>query len=355
MLLTVFDISCCFQMFNMELRNIWSVKKAVILPTLLWLLTGLISIIEGAALDVRSSGNQQCANAACEDDEPGRFNCGSRQLDCIPNTHTDAKVLDLHGNLLTDLIEESFSHYTHLQNLDLSMNEIQTIAPGAFTGLTNLTNLVLKRNKLEALASGAFTGAHSLEILDLSLNNITLIQPGTFNGLSNLKMLLLQGNHIQVINRGALFGLQSLNKLTLQNNQIHYLNPRIFDGMSHLRSLSLSNNQLTSLPDFTFLLPTLKDLWLSGNPITCDCRIEFLRSELSGSIGSLGLHISHPVLCATPPTLQGVDLRFMKIPLVCKKPTISPVRLTTDYTELKTTKTRSFTKYQVWNFIFGRV
>ncbi|XP_071805750.1 uncharacterized protein [Asterias amurensis] len=312
----------------MELRNIRTVKGGVVLPLSLWLLTGIISTIDGAALDIRSSGNQRCTNAACEDDEPGRFNCGSRQLNCIPNTHTDVRVLDLHGNLLTKLIEKSFSHYMHLQNLDLSMNEIQTIAPGAFTGLANLTSLVLKRNKLEALASGAFTGAHRLETLDLSLNNITLIQPGTFNGLNNLRMLLLQGNHIQVINRGALFGLQSLDQLSLQNNQIHYLNPRIFDGMTHLRSLSLSNNQLTSLPDLTFLLPTLKDIWLSGNPITCDCRIEFLRRELSGSRGTLNLRISHPVLCATPPTLQGIDLRFMKTPLVCKQPTISPNRET---------------------------
>lgn len=315
-------------MHSMELRTIWIVKGAVVLPLSLWLFCGLISTVEGAALDLRSSGNQQCTNAACEDDEPGRFNCGSRQLDCIPNTHTDARVLDLHGNLLTNLIEKSFSHYTHLQNLDLSMNEIRTIAPGAFTGLANLTNLVLKLNKLEALASGAFTGAHRLEILDLSSNNITLIQPGTFNGLSNLQTLYLQGNHIQVINRGALFGLQSLNQLSLQNNQLHYLNPRIFDGMSQLTSLFLSNNQLTSLPDITFLLPTLKDIWLSGNPITCDCRIEFLRKELTGSRGSLSLHISHPVLCATPPSLHGIDLRFMKIPLECKKPKISMVRLT---------------------------
>ncbi|XP_038060764.1 leucine-rich repeat and immunoglobulin-like domain-containing nogo receptor-interacting protein 2 [Patiria miniata] len=301
-------------------------KGVAIMPPLLWLLAGLLSNVEGAALELRRPGNSKCANAACEDDEPGTFNCGSRQLDCIPNSHTDVRVLDLHNNLLTNLIERSFSHYRHLENLDLSMNEISTIAPGAFTGLTNLTSLILKLNKIQALTSGAFTGAQRLRDLDISLNNITVIQPGTFTGLTSLRKLLLQENDIHFIDRGALFGLKNLNLLALQSNKLQYIHPRSFDGMTQLRILQLSDNQLTSLPDLSFLLSTLQDIWILGNPINCDCRIEFLRKGIVDERGSISLHISHPILCAKPPSLLGIDLRFLKIPLECKKPIITKIQ-----------------------------
>ncbi|XP_022085528.1 leucine-rich repeat and immunoglobulin-like domain-containing nogo receptor-interacting protein 4 [Acanthaster planci] len=301
-------------------------SAVAIVPPLLWLLVGLSSNADGATLEQRRAGNRLCTNAACEDDEPGKFNCGSRQLKCIPQSHTDVRVLDLHGNLLTNLIERSFSHYRRLQNLDLSMNEISIIAPGAFTGLTNLTSLILKLNKLQALTSGAFTGAQRLRTLDLSLNNITVIQPGTFTGLTSLRKLFLQENDIKSIDRGALFGLQSLNLLALQNNRLQYIHSRSFDGMTQLQTLQLSENNLASLPDLTFLLPTLQDIWISGNPINCDCRIEFLRRGLVDERGSITLHISHPILCVNPPSLYGIDLRYLKIPLICKKPKIAKIK-----------------------------
>ena len=286
----------------------------------LWILVVITTLVHAARVP-------SCINIACEDDEPFTARCQQRRLKCIPTNHVDARFLDLHGNRLTSLIENSFRHFLNLQKLDLSMNEITSIIPGAFSGLPNLTNLILKLNKIFTISRGTFNGASHLLSLDLSKNNITTIESGSFDGLQNLKTLLLHENLVHNINEGTFYGLRNLNYIALQNNQIDTIEPRAFKGMTKLQTLQLNNNHLTTLPNIKLLLPALKNLWIANNKMQCDCRIEFLRQWLSPKAGSARITVRHPIMCLAPSILQGKDMRVFKLPLKCTTPNIVKVSL----------------------------
>ncbi|XP_026730968.1 connectin-like [Trichoplusia ni] len=244
--------------------------------------------------------------------------------------------LFIHYATLNKIEKRTFTNITTLKEITLMNNKITELDFSAFTNLPSLVNLTIKENKVTEVQRDVFVDLPSLKYLDLSFNSINLAHDGCFEHLTVLNDLILEANSITVLTRDTFRGLANLtrldlrsnklsmlgdltftelwnlNELLLDNNELKFLSERAFDGLALLQKLSMTGNKLKSINEgllegvrglelldlrnnemehFTYdtIKPILENLkmknavlYLSGNRLSCDCRlswIQVLRNE----------------------------------------------------------------------------
>nr|XP_054752308.1 leucine-rich repeat-containing protein 4C-like isoform X1 [Lytechinus pictus] len=314
-------------------------------------------------------------------------NFQTRVVDCqrggftsIPTTFPSyTRTLLLSGNILRNILEDSFVGLSNLVSLDLSSCEIRTISPrafngldnlhtlnlqlnhmdtlpsGAFAGLTNLRELYLQRNQLQILPGDMFNDTIFLSELDIGNNRITQIHANAFSDLSvlwvlnlaynqldsipemalknltNLKHLALSGNPISTIPPMTFSSLTYLNILYLDSLQLESLEFDSFFGLQSVTNIDLSYNQLQTLDPSTFqLLTALKTLLLAGNSWNCECSLLPLVQWLKQST----INYYSPLwYCTNPNELRGMVVYGLEQHDFACEPTITnpPIDTTVGY------------------------
>ena len=174
---------------------------------------------------------------------------------CLPKL----KVLDLAGNLLTDMDPYMFSIESFPSLLAL-----------------NLGRQILKRFVPDCIGETAFKSA-SLKVLSLAYKGADFSASGQINGTTfthcpQLQKLILDGNNFLRVEDDRfveLFGpLRLLATLSLKYCQIEGFSARTFASFPNLSVLYLTGNRIQHIPDGAFdMLPKLHSLDLSSNQI----------------------------------------------------------------------------------------
>ncbi|OCT78704.1 immunoglobulin superfamily member 10 [Xenopus laevis] len=175
---------------------------------------------------------------------------------------------------------------TYVQRINLGYNSISKLEETDFSGLQKLELLMLHSNEIQAIHERAFNDLSSLQVLKMSYNKVKFFHKNTFHGLKKLVRLHMDHNKLEFINPESFYGLTSLKLVHLEGNllrQLHtdtFLTLRYIDifKTSSIKQIYLSDNQLSSLPKDMFSYMTeLEEIYLHGNPWSCDCRLQWLK------------------------------------------------------------------------------
>nr|XP_029516161.1 matrix-remodeling-associated protein 5 [Oncorhynchus nerka] len=232
-----------------------------------------------------------------------------------------------------------------VERMNLGFNTIHHVTQTSLAGLRKLELLMMHGNDLYHIPNGAFRDLMSLQMLKMSYNKLKEINRHTLQGLWSLTRLHLDHNRLEFIHPDTFQGLTSLRLLQLEGNRLQQLHPSTFSTfsmmghfhVSTLRHLYLSENRLTSLPQKLLGgMPQLENLFLHGNPWTCDCRMKWFADWEKNSPGVLKCKKDRAYpggqlcfICYSPKNLRMKEVLGLDT-LVCSSPVItSPDRPTT--------------------------
>ncbi|XP_078583884.1 uncharacterized protein LOC144866397 [Branchiostoma floridae x Branchiostoma japonicum] len=134
--------------------------------------------------------------------------------------------------------------------LDLSGNNITELHNDSFRGLRNMRELYLSRMRLQTIEAGTFAGLENLERLDLRRGMPNMLytfalQDGLFKDLRNLVRLDVDA-YTDTISQWVFRGLTSLKILYLGVADVDYLPDRVFDSLTSLEVMDIVERDNTT-------------------------------------------------------------------------------------------------------------
>eukprot|EP00752_Nemacystus_decipiens_P004155 g3802.t1 len=230
------------------------------------------------------------------------------------------KGLLLSGNRLSS-VPSSVGNLKSLETLELSDNTIRSL-PESIGRLKRLTTLTLSNNGLTRVPE-SLRGLSSVKLLDLSRNAIDRV-PGGLSDLGamtsldmrenkltelpslprgdRLAQVFLGFNLLTTLDGAALLNVSAgLTELHIQSNRIVRL-PEEVGSLARLKTFDVSNNDLAELPAALGYLPELHRLVVDGNPLRT-----IRRSLLSGGASSLKKYLRTRGPCPPYPGLEVAD------------------------------------------------
>uniref|UniRef100_A0A3B4F9C2 Reticulon-4 receptor-like 2 n=1 Tax=Pundamilia nyererei TaxID=303518 RepID=A0A3B4F9C2_9CICH len=280
---------------------------------------------------------------------PMTVSCQAQNFTAVPvGVPYESQRVFLQNNRITELRVGSFGFGT--QVLWLFSNNITWIEAGAFSELRDLEELDLGDNpNLHRLEGGAFRGLEKLQraleshahpkphfFSNLQENNLHFLQDDIFSDLINLSQLFLHGNRIRTLSENVFRGLVNLDRLLLHDNRIRQVNRRAFRDLGRLTMLFLFNNTLAELPSQTLRdTQGIEFLRLNANPWSCGCEARALWEWFREARVS-----SSEVICSSPSTRRGQDLRFLREMDFALCPLPDPGSIAGSTTTTFSTKTR---------------
>uniref|UniRef100_H2ZWM5 Matrix remodeling associated 5 n=1 Tax=Latimeria chalumnae TaxID=7897 RepID=H2ZWM5_LATCH len=230
----------------------------------------------------------------------------------------------------------------HAERINLGFNSIHSLTESSFAGLKKLELLMIHGNDIPKIPNHALKDLTSLQVLKMSYNKLRVITEQTFQGLSSLMRLHVDHNKITFIHPEAFIGLTSLRLLHLEGNLLQQLHPNTFVTFSlfnffktsTIKHLYVSENSITTLsPKLFQSMPLLENIYLHGNPWSCDCSLKWLLDWNRNTGGVLKCKKDRTYeggqlcpKCSTPRQLAKLDVLQVN-DMSCFKPVIhSPLK-----------------------------
>ena len=194
----------------------------------------------------------------------------------IPKDTLNSKLvlLDLQGNKITRIGEQSFYATISLYFLNIMDNIIEYIDETAFSGLRNVYMIKLDRNRISRLLSGVFSSCTRLKFISLAGNPIHDVSNNLFVSPQGLSILDISNVPISEITTDTLRQISQTHYLDLESNTAvgkarHYadLTQIEFPNLSFLR-LSQNHLQSNDCWGVHILADDLKVLDLASNDFT---------------------------------------------------------------------------------------
>ena len=223
------------------------------------------------ALDLSQNQIKRIEDGAFEGmDSLASLSVAENQLSYVPNMMeiTDTlESLDLSKNRFNISALEDLVQFVHLDTLDVAycgLNGSLTLPP-----LSNLTDLDLGYNRLTNIETGDLLKFTKLHTLMLNNNYLkTLFVPTDFP--VTLNELSLNSNDYEDIPAdafGSLANPSRITKLHLSHNNIRFIDEGAFNGLSSLTELYIAHNSVTTIPNLSPCINSLKILHVGYNPL----------------------------------------------------------------------------------------
>ena len=296
---------------DMSHNNMWSLPANSLCGSSLTLQS--LNLSNNHLLDITDLGldssKSACQMNIVELDVSHNFISSLRNGD-LESTASSLKRLDLSGNRLTYLSDESLYSMATLEVLKLADNQLAALPPTVFNKSQQLKELHLQNNSLTLLTPELFNGLEHLVVLNLSHNAIAshLLSHDTFASLTSLRVLDLSYN--QLTDLDFLPSFPNLEALILDHNQLEELTNVPF----HLKRLSVSHNKLKQIDEADLeALLNLTHINLSFNQLRSSSMIKLKVDTLEEVLMSHNQLTSVPTALLNSTTIQSLDLAHNSI------------------------------------------
>ncbi|CAH2050517.1 unnamed protein product, partial [Iphiclides podalirius] len=131
-----------------------------------------------------------------------------------------------------------------------------------------ISNISCKElTELEVLSSQPTrcTYEHAYDMYGAHCGGLRLSKIPSLRG--GIEILDFSDNKLQELHSDTLASYSSIKYLYLAENQIYMIDKDAFASLTYLQTLDLSKNVILELPNSIFQLPSLRKLYLSGNPL----------------------------------------------------------------------------------------
>ena len=274
------------------------------------------------------------------------------------------------GYNFAQILSGTFSTMPMLNYLTMADMSVQGITSDMFTGLAQLHTLDLGYNRISNIPADVFR--NSPHLIDLRLNNQNENNVNTqlsfdntaFVSIENSLQHLIIGNNRLIANQfwSKVEKFVNLIELKVPDTGLTSIPNNVFRNNIQLQTIDLSSNSISTVVQETFFgprdtlseinlsrnqiktatecvfwdFPTQPEIFLTGNPLQCDCQLIWLYSWYQDDNNRADSHIG---ACSSPPSLSGKTFKdFPVTDLVC-----SPDFQEADCRDLYTTTTTSTT------------
>lgn len=118
-------------------------------------------------------------------------------------------------------------------------------------------------------------------------------------GFTFLRKLMIANSNLTRLSTAFPSEMQFLEKINVTGTKLHFLPKDAFSDLRTLRYLDLRNNSLDEISITAFDVPTLKSIYLAGNPLRCTEDVAWILDPGEGSAASKVVD-KDKLLCATP-------------------------------------------------------
>ncbi|CAG7831021.1 unnamed protein product [Allacma fusca] len=214
----------------------------------------------------------------------------------------DLYGLRLTGNRIVNVSKDALKGLPALKVLNLARNRIQSVEPGSFDNNTNLQAVRLDANYLGDI-SNLFAQAPNLIWLNISDNHLTwfdyalipkqlqwldlhkngITDLGNYFNTEDLRLSTLDVSFNRISKISAQNVPDSLENLFLNDNLISNVEPHTFYKKVNLSRVDIFANQIETMDLKALQLAPfpqekpLPEFYIAGNPILCDCNMEWLQ------------------------------------------------------------------------------
>ncbi|KAK8393681.1 hypothetical protein O3P69_006777 [Scylla paramamosain] len=223
---------------------------------------------------------------------------------------SNLETLNVSYNKMNGISEGALAGLVSLEVLDLRDNQLRTVSEGSFKGIPHVKTLTLMRNELSDI-NGVFAGLEHLRMLDLSHNNIKMFdyafiprqlqtldlshnrieQLGNFFKVHNVLTLeVLDASHNAIRKLTEVSLPNTIRRVVLHHNNISRVLPNTFGDKAGVHDIDLRVNVIQRLNPKSISVrgtvghPTNARVLLAGNPLVCDCEMEWLHGSSDTAI-----------------------------------------------------------------------
>lgn len=174
----------------------------------------------------------------------------------------DLQVLDLHGNGIEKLEEQTLLHMKSLKKLDVSANKLSRL-PWETLARLALTELNVSKNCLTGILFRSAYQLPELRNLNVSYNALEGVCEADLD-LPSLRTLTLDGNRVAKL--PSLANCKELQTLTIAENQLDEI-PSDFLHLEQLATADFGHNNIRLVDPKVSKMAKLSSLNLVGNPL----------------------------------------------------------------------------------------
>lgn len=244
------------------------------------------------------------------------FDISRNRLTSIPGfLLLDSKKI-LHTNFSSNLISKIDHQAFRPQSpdvIDLSRNKLVKLWN---SGWKTAKTIDLHGNRITEMDDQSFYAMYELQELDLSRNNLSQLNPAVFVFLSDLEVLDLRDNHLtsDVELYNTMHSLQQITSIDLSHNQLRYIMEGTFDACRNLRRITMSHNPIHILRSSTMAgLHSLQEVDFSYSSFLCGCELVSFQEWMMETKVKIIHQSNSSYQCKSPPHRVGLDVRSYRM------------------------------------------